>query len=144
MIIAETPYRPVIQAETKPFRNLLLSFFFISVGLSLDLSSLAQHWAAMIAIAILFITVKIATNAASSLIFRWSVPGSMQLGFLLAQGSEFAFVILSLPAMRRPHWRHGRRDPHFRRRAELRTDALAGQGGTQNCGRDAGAAQDKG
>ena len=101
MIIAETPYRPVIQAETKPFRNLLLSFFFISVGLSLDLSSLAQHWAAMIAIAILFITVKIATNAASSLIFRWSVPGSMQLGFLLAQGSEFAFVILSLPAMRR-------------------------------------------
>jgi CPA2 family monovalent cation:H+ antiporter-2 len=101
MIIAETPYRPIIQAETKPFRNLLLSFFFISVGLSLDLASLGQHWAAMIAVAILFIAVKIATNAASSLIFRWSVPGSVQLGFLLAQGSEFAFVILSMPAMRR-------------------------------------------
>ncbi len=100
MIIAETPYRPIIQAETKPFRNLLLSFFFISVGLSLDLGSLGQHWVAAIAVTFLFIAVKIATNAASSLIFRWSVPGSMQLGFLLAQGSEFAFVILSLPAMR--------------------------------------------
>ena len=100
MIIAETPYRPIIQAETKPFRNLLLSFFFIWVGLSLDLVSLGQHWAAMIAVTFLFIAVKIATNAAASLIFRWSVPGSMQLGFLLAQGSEFAFVILSLPAMR--------------------------------------------
>ncbi len=101
MIIAETPYRPVIQSETKAFRNLLLSFFFISVGLSLYLASLGLHWAAIIAVTILLIAVKIATNAASSLIFRWSVPGSMQLGFLLAQGSEFAFVILSLPAMRR-------------------------------------------
>ncbi len=100
MIIAETPYRPIIQSETKPFRNLLLSFFFISVGLSLDLGSLGQHWGAVIAVTILFIAVKIATNAASSLIFRWSVPGSLQLSFLLAQGSEFAFVILSLPAMR--------------------------------------------
>ncbi len=100
MIIAETPYRPIIQSETKPFRNLLLGFFFISVGLSLNLAALAQHWAAVITVTILLIAIKIGTNAASSLIFRWSVPGSMQLGFLLAQGSEFAFVILSLPAMR--------------------------------------------
>lgn len=100
MIIAETPYRPIVQSETKPFRNLLLSFFFIWVGLSLDLASLGQHWAAVIAVTVLFIAVKIATNAASSLIFRWSAPGSIQLGFLLAQGSEFAFVILSRPAMR--------------------------------------------
>ncbi len=100
MIIAETPYRPIIQSETKPFRNLLLSFFFISVGISIDLATLGQHWAAVVAVTVLFIAVKVATNVASSLIFRWSVPGSMQLGFLLAQGSEFAFVILSLPAMR--------------------------------------------
>ena len=40
------------------------------------------------------------TNIAASLVFRWSVPGSTQLGFLLSQGSEFAFVILSLPAVR--------------------------------------------
>ena len=41
MIIAETPYRAVIQSEIKPFRGLLLGFFFISVGLSLDLATLA-------------------------------------------------------------------------------------------------------
>jgi CPA2 family monovalent cation:H+ antiporter-2 len=100
MIIAEMPYRPIIQSETKPFRGLLLSFFFISVGLSLDLASLGHHWPAVIAVTILLIAVKILTNAASSLLFRWSAPGSLQLGFLLAQGSEFAFVIFSLPAMR--------------------------------------------
>jgi Kef-type K+ transport system membrane component KefB len=100
MIIAETPYRALIQSEIKPFRGLLLSFFFISVGLSLDLSTLLQFWPVVMAVTLLLIAVKIATNAASSLAFRWSVPGSIQLGFLLAQGSEFAFVILSLPSIR--------------------------------------------
>jgi CPA2 family monovalent cation:H+ antiporter-2 len=100
MILAETPYRAVIQSEIKPFRGLLLGFFFVSVGLSLDLAALLRFWPAVIGIAVLLLAIKIVTNAAASLVFRWSVPGSTQLGFLLAQGSEFAFVILSLPAIR--------------------------------------------
>lgn len=100
MIIAETPYRAIIQSEIKPFRGLLLSFFLISVGLSLDPAVLARAWPVVLGIAVLLIAVKSATNMAASLVFRWSVPGSAQLGFLLAQGSEFAFVVLSLPAVR--------------------------------------------
>ncbi len=100
MIIAETPYRAVIQSEIKPFRGLLLGFFFISVGLSIDVAVLMRSWPAVLAVAVLILAVKAVTNAAASLLFRWSVPGSIQLGFLLAQGSEFAFVILSLPPVR--------------------------------------------
>ncbi len=100
MIVAETPYRAVIQAEIKPFRGLLLGFFFISVGLSLDAGILLREWPAVIAVAVGMVAVKAVTNAGASLAFRWSVPGSTQLGFLLAQGSEFAFVVLSLPAVR--------------------------------------------
>jgi CPA2 family monovalent cation:H+ antiporter-2 len=43
---------------------------------------------------------KVVSNAAAGRAFRWSLPGSVQLGFLLAQGSEFTFVVLSLPAVR--------------------------------------------
>ena len=96
-MLAETAYRPVIQSEIKPFRGLLLGFFFISVGLSIDLSTLMHNWAYVVGGAALLIAVKALFNAAASLAFRWSVPGSTQLGFLLAQGSEFAFVLLSLP-----------------------------------------------
>lgn len=96
-IIAETPYRPVIQSEIKPFRGLLLGFFFISVGLSLDVAALARQWPAVLGVSVLLVAAKVALNAAASLVFRWSVPGSTQLGFLLAQGSEFAFVVLALP-----------------------------------------------
>jgi CPA2 family monovalent cation:H+ antiporter-2 len=101
MILADTPYRAVIQSEIKPFRGLLLGFFFITVGLSLDIPVLARSWFLIIALAVLIIAAKVLSNMAASLVFRWSTPGSMQLGFLLAQGSEFAFVILSLPATQR-------------------------------------------
>ncbi len=100
MIISETPYRAIIQSEIKPFRGLLLGFFFISVGFSLDFSMLLRLWPGVIGVALLLVVVKILTNAAASLAFRWSAPGSVQLGFLLAQGSEFAFVIFSLPTVR--------------------------------------------
>lgn len=101
MTVAETPYRALIQSEIKPFRGLLLGFFFISVGLSLDLNALVHEWPAIIAVTFVMIAAKTATNAAASLVFRWSVPGSLQLAFLLAQGSEFAFVVLSLAPVRR-------------------------------------------
>lgn len=101
MILADTPYRAVIQSEIKPFRGLLLGFFFITVGLSLDIPALAHSWFVVIALAVLIVVAKIFSNMAASLVFRWSTPGSTQLGFLLAQGSEFAFVILSLPATQR-------------------------------------------
>lgn len=100
LTLAETPYRAVIQSEITPFRSLLLGFFFIYVGFSLDASIIARYWYAVIGVAALFVGVKVLTNIAASLVFRWSVPGSTQLGFLLSQGSEFAFVILSLPVVR--------------------------------------------
>lgn len=100
MMVSETPYRAIIQSEIKPFRGLLLGFFFISVGLSLDVVSLGRVWPEVLVVAGMIISAKIVLNACASLAFRWSVPGSTQLGFLLAQGSEFAFVILSLPQVR--------------------------------------------
>ena len=100
MMLSETPYRPIIQSEIKPFRGLLLGFFFISVGLSLDLATLMRDWYWVVLGAAVLISVKAVLNAAASIVFRWSVPGSTQLGFLLAQGSEFAFVLLSLPSVR--------------------------------------------
>jgi len=106
MILADTPYRAVIHSEIKPFRGLLLGFFFITVGLSLDILALAHSWFVIIALAVLIVVAKILTNMAASLVFRWSTPGSAQLGFLLAQGSEFAFVILSLPATQRMVGQH--------------------------------------
>jgi Kef-type K+ transport system membrane component KefB len=98
--LADTPYKAVIESEIKPFRGLLLGFFFISIGLSLDVSVLVHALPIIAGLTIVFLAVKTVSNVAASRIFRWSVPGSTQLGFLLSSGSEFAFVILGLPAVR--------------------------------------------
>ncbi|SFJ70393.1 Kef-type potassium/proton antiporter, CPA2 family [Sphingomonas sp. NFR04] len=99
-MLADTPYRSIIQSEIKPFRGLLLGFFFVSVGLSLDLRAMTESWYLVLLVALALLVLKTAANVTASLLFKWSVPGSLQLGFLLAQGSEFAFVILGLPGVR--------------------------------------------
>ncbi|MCG6885943.1 MAG: cation:proton antiporter [Proteobacteria bacterium] len=100
MIISESPYRHVIQTEAKPFRNLLLGFFFITVGMSLDWRILAGHWAEILVFLVALIAIKALLVAAAARAFGWSTPGSVQLGFLLAQGSEFVFVIIAMPMVR--------------------------------------------
>ena len=100
MIISETPYRHVIQTEARPFRALLLGFFFITVGMSLDWRVLLADWAQTVLFLAALIALKAVLVAIAARAFGWSTPGSVQLGFLLAQGSEFAFVIVALPAVR--------------------------------------------
>lgn len=100
MIISETPYRHIIQTEAKPFRNLLLGFFFITVGMSLDWRILVAHWVEILAFLFALIAIKTILVSTAARIFGWSTSGSVQLGFLLFQGSEFVFVIIAMPMVR--------------------------------------------
>ncbi|MHB9880800.1 cation:proton antiporter domain-containing protein [Pacificimonas sp. ICDLI1SI03] len=97
--IAESRYRVLVQAEIEAFRGLFLGFFFMTVGLSLNPALLAERGPQVLGIAAALIAMKCALNVAAALANRWSVPGSVQLGFLLGQGSEFALVVFSLPAV---------------------------------------------
>ncbi|WP_108789744.1 cation:proton antiporter domain-containing protein [Erythrobacter sp. Alg231-14] len=99
MAVADSRYRIMVQTEIDAFRGLFLSFFFISVGLSIDPVLLAENWVLAVAAAAGLIALKCAFNVLAGLANRWSVPGSIQLGFLLGQGSEFALVIFALPAV---------------------------------------------
>ena len=99
MAVADSRYRILVQTEIDAFRGLFLSFFFISVGLAIDPTLLAQNWPWVIAAAAGLIALKCLFNVLAGLANRWSVPGSIQLGFLLGQGSEFALIIFALPAV---------------------------------------------
>jgi len=99
MAVADSRYRIMVQTEIDAFRGLFLSFFFISVGLSIDPAILAENWFTVVLAAAALITLKCALNVAAGLANRWSVPGSIQLGFLLGQGSEFALVLFAMPAV---------------------------------------------
>ncbi len=99
MAVADSRYRIMVQTEIDAFRGLFLSFFFISVGLSINPTLLVENWPWVIAAAAGLIALKCLFNVLAGLANRWSAPGSVQLGFLLGQGSEFALVIFALPAV---------------------------------------------
>ena len=100
MMVAESPFKASVRSEIGPFRGLLVSFFFLSVGASLDRAVIASAWPVIVAMAFGIIALKSAGNILASLSFRWSVPGSVQLGVLMAGGSEFAFVVFAMPGVR--------------------------------------------
>lgn len=99
MAVADSRYRILVQTEIDAFRGLFLSFFFISVGLSIDPALLVADWVLVLGLTLAMIALKCAFNVAAGMLNRWSVPGSIQLGFLLGQGSEFTLVLLALPAV---------------------------------------------
>ena len=99
LAVSGTAFRHQVQMETGPFRGLLLSFFFMSVGLSVDLGVLAQDWPVVLLIAAGILVTKTMFGFVAARLNKWSNPGSVQIAFLLAQGSEFTLVMLSILAM---------------------------------------------
>jgi len=94
MLLAETRYRLQVAAEILPFRGLLLGLFFMSVGMGIDLSLAWRHWPALLALVAALLLGKGVLLAVLGRVFAlpWSL--ALRLGVLLAQGGEFAFVLL--------------------------------------------------
>ncbi|MBW9265687.1 monovalent cation:proton antiporter-2 (CPA2) family protein [Candidatus Thiodiazotropha sp. LNASS1] len=96
MMLGETEYRHQIEADIRPFQDVLLGLFFITVGMRVDLLSLLPHlqWVFLIAAAL------IAVKAVIILLLvrqtKQSSATAFRSGLLLAQGGEFGFVLLDL------------------------------------------------
>lgn len=96
VLIAETEYRYQVEADIRPFRDVLMGLFFVSVGLLLDLQVVAQYWDKVLAILALLILGKFLVIALLAGLFTQSWPVVMRVGSGLAQAGEFGFVLLGL------------------------------------------------
>ncbi|NBC20571.1 MAG: potassium transporter KefB [Alphaproteobacteria bacterium] len=99
LAVSGTPFRHQVQTESGPFRGLLLSFFFINVGLMIDVPALMANAWLVLGGALGILLVKTIAGLLAAGLSRWTVPGGTQLAFLLAQGSEFTLVVLSILAV---------------------------------------------
>ena len=100
MVLAETPFRVVFQNELRPFRSLLMAFFFITVGMMIPPALLIENGDVILGLVALLISVKAVILGALLFIFKKPAQKTVQLTFLLAQGSEFAFVVFSMAAIK--------------------------------------------
>ncbi len=96
MLIAETDFRYQVEDDIRPFRDLLLGLFFVTVGMTLDFRVLLAQWWLVLLLVFLLVPIKAALIAGLAKLFGTSAGGAWRTGFALGQGGEFAFVILAL------------------------------------------------
>lgn len=98
VVLADSEYRHELELDLEPFKGLLLAVFFIAVGAGIDFS-LLLHQPLMVLGAVLgFIAVKLGVLFLLARLFAMSRPDAWRFSFSLAQGGEFAFVLLSFAA----------------------------------------------
>jgi CPA2 family monovalent cation:H+ antiporter-2 len=96
MLIAETEYRYQVEEDIKPFRDVLLGLFFVSVGMALDFSVVAAHWGWVLVLLALPVLLKLVLIVGLSRAFGAPLGTALRTGFYLAQAGEFALVLLAL------------------------------------------------
>ena len=96
MLISETEYRFQVEQDIKPFRDVLLGLFFITVGMLLDPAVVVAQIGLVVLFLLILMPLKFVLIAALSRAFG-STPGTaLRVGLALAQGGEFGFVLLPL------------------------------------------------
>ena len=98
MLLAETEYRHQIDAVIRPFRELLLGLFFITVGMLLDLKVLFADFPRIVALLTLLIVAKALLSALTTSAFGVTRFKSLRTGLVLAGGGEFGVALLTILA----------------------------------------------
>jgi len=94
-LLGETEFKHQVEADIKPFRGLLLGLFFMTIGMTIDMSFILTHLGL---IALLVTALLIGKTIITSLLCRaFGIPAdkSIKVGMALSQGGEFGFVIFS-------------------------------------------------
>jgi monovalent cation:proton antiporter-2 (CPA2) family protein len=93
VLVSDSEYRHELEADIQPFEGLLLGFFFISVGMSVDLSLALHHPIEIILLVIALIGIKSVIAFIVSYGRRRLVGPALRFALSLPEGSEFSFVL---------------------------------------------------
>ncbi len=96
MLISETEYRYQVEEDIKPFRDVLLGLFFVTIGMMLDLGAVIAGWGWVLLLLLILIPFKAAVVALLVRAFAGEWGAALRTGLGLAQAGEFGFVLLTL------------------------------------------------
>lgn len=96
LLLSETEYRHHIEVDLDPFKGLLLGLFFVTVGMSIDPRLLLSQLGWIVAAGFALMALKTAILYAAARAFKVRGAAAGEVALLLAQGGEFAFVVLGI------------------------------------------------
>ncbi len=93
-LISETEYRYQVEEDIKPFRDVLLGLFFVTIGMLLDLHVVAANvWVSVLLVALVLLKAILIFGLAR--VFRADTGVAIRTGLALSACGEFGFVILA-------------------------------------------------
>ena len=96
MLISETEYKHQVETDIRPFHDVLLGLFFISIGMMLDWRLVLDRWPLVLLLLTLPVLFKAALVTVLALGLGATAGVSLRTGLYLAQAGEFGFVLLTL------------------------------------------------
>ncbi|MDC8785608.1 cation:proton antiporter domain-containing protein [Roseateles koreensis] len=96
MLIAETEYKHQVETDIRPFHDVLLGLFFITIGMKLDWRMLLEQWPLVLILSVLPILAKFGLITGLAKLFKAPTGVALRTGLYLAQAGEFGFVVLTL------------------------------------------------
>jgi glutathione-regulated potassium-efflux system ancillary protein KefC/glutathione-regulated potassium-efflux system protein KefB len=98
LLLADSEFRHELQADIEPFKGLLLGLFFVTVGMSANLTLVRESPLLLLGLAIGLSAVKAAAVYAIARIAKFPEHEGQRLAVALGQGGEFAFVLFTAAA----------------------------------------------
>ncbi len=95
LLIAETEFRREVETIIDPFKGLFLGLFFIAIGMSIDLDTIAANPLLVAGLAVAVMALKLVVMAAAGRLFGLPSAATAESAFLLAPCGEFGFVIVA-------------------------------------------------
>ncbi len=96
MLISETEFKHRVETDIKPFHDVLLGLFFITIGMMLDWRIIWDRWAFVLFLVTVPVAFKFVLIAALTRMGGATEGISLRTGLYLAQAGEFGFVLLTL------------------------------------------------
>ncbi|MEF8793561.1 monovalent cation:proton antiporter-2 (CPA2) family protein [Thiohalorhabdus sp.] len=96
LMLGETEYRHQVEADIRPFRDVLLGLFFITIGTRLDLFQLPELWPRVLGLLAFLVVGKGLLIIALARLAGNEKGVALRTGMVLAQGGEFGFALMAL------------------------------------------------
>jgi monovalent cation:proton antiporter-2 (CPA2) family protein len=96
MLLSDSEYRHELETDIEPFKGLLLGLFFMSVGMTVNAQLVLDHPLDVLLLLVAYLLLKGIALFVTGKLFRMGETGARHLAFVLIQGSEFGFVLVSL------------------------------------------------
>lgn len=96
MLISETEFKHQVETDIRPFHDVLLGLFFISIGMLLDWRLVLERWPMVLLLLVLPVLFKLVLVTVLAQMLGATTGVSLRTGLYLAQAGEFGFVLLTL------------------------------------------------